>query len=299
MMKNYQLLFLSITVALLTACGSGGSGSGSKKSSSQIATPNKPSKNLINEKETQKGNSENKPSSKPNNGEQQNNPKNETGSEINNKKEQSGNQQGNPEDEPSSKPSDSVSDNLKQAVRDSLKAKVDWDPAKGHSSLVIDGKSYNKGDFVYFSDFELGESEHNFKDTEDKEVIIKGKMKVYRLPYSVIVADKYTDVTLADNNSANSYRGFYGTGFYAGYLTKDLPETGSADYVGKSLYNDETGDFKLSVNFGKKAITSGEEKLMLKSMILSIPGTSLGLRRRRLLEMLNLLEKVTNLVMAR
>ncbi len=309
-MKNYQLLFLSITVALLTACGSGGSGSGSEKSSSQIATPNKPSKNLINDKETPKGNSENKPSSKPNNGEQENNPKNETGSEINNKKEQSGNQQGNsedkpnskpdegnqqgnskdkpsskpdegnqqdnsedkpsskpdesnqqgnPEDEPSSKPSDNVPDNLKQAVKKALEFKVDWEPVPNHSSVTIDKNSYNKGESFYLTDFGLGYSEHDFASSEDKEYIAEGKLRIYRLPYSVIVAATEEKVTaLAPyNNNEDGVVG-YGAGLYVGYLTKDLPETGTADYVGKSFYNDETGNLKLSVNFGEKAITSGE-----------------------------------------
>ncbi len=208
MMKNYQLLFLSITVVLLTACGSGGSGGSSSSTAGRNNLPHQYD----------------------------------------------------------------VKPELKQAVRDSLKYKVDWEPVKGHQPEVIDGKGYNKGDFIYLTDFDLGETEHNFKTTDDKEAIIKGKLRVYRLPYSVIVADKYTDVTLASNNPDNSYGGFYGVGFYMGYLTNDLPKTGSADYVGKSFYNDETGDFKLSVNFGEKAVTSGEITGLTTGKVTFKPG---------------------------
>ncbi len=195
-MKNYQLLFLSIIVALLTACGSGGSGGSSSSTAGRNNLPHQYD----------------------------------------------------------------VKPELKQAVRDSLKVKVDWDPAKGHQSDIIDGKVYKNGDFIYLTDFDLGYSTHDESTSRKNLFISKSKLRVYRLPYSVILATTVTDATsLVSYNDGNKEDiESYGADSYAGYLTKDLPQTGSANYVGKSFYNDETGNLKLSVNFGEKAITGGE-----------------------------------------
>ncbi len=130
-MKKYQLLFLGVTVALLTACGSGGSGGSSSSTAGRNNLPYQYD----------------------------------------------------------------VKPELKQAVRDSLKYKVDWEPVKGRKTLTIDGKSYNKGDFIYYTNFDLGYSKHDDFESRKGSHITKGEFRVYRQPYSLILAGIEKEVT--------------------------------------------------------------------------------------------------------
>lgn len=145
-----------------------------------------------------------------------------------------------------------VPENLKQAVKDALNFKVYWDPAPDQHSMKIGEKTYNKGDSIDFTDFDLGYSEKSLISTQTKEVIANGKMRVYRLPYSLIMADSYDSAKLASDNTSGNEVLSNGSGFYLGHFTNNLPSTGAANYVGKSFYNEETGNFNLNVDFGNK-----------------------------------------------
>ncbi len=157
-----------------------------------------------------------------------------------------------------------VPNHLKDAVREALSMLVDWDPAPGpggYKPLTIAGKTYNKGDRVYFTDFDLGYSEKPYLGTYITKAKQSGIIRVYRLPYSMILSHTISkaEETLDDDSVI---RHSYGTGVnlsslgYLGYHTKeeDLPQTGKATYVGKSFYHKETGNFNLDVDFGSKKV---------------------------------------------
>ncbi len=222
-MKGQTILSICIAGALLTACGS--SGSAGTKPANTNSNTKPPIKNTDTNK-TGKG----KPS---------------TDNSTNSK---------NPNTSPAKGKSE-VPNNLEKAVKEALKFEIDHAPAPNHqSSVVIGNKSYNKGDFVYFTDFDLGYSEHNDSYSETEDGSTKGKTRLYRLPYSVIVAETITDIKLATNNSDKHFAMGHGATLYLGYPTKNLPQTGKANYTGKSFYNEETGNFSLATDFGSKKV---------------------------------------------
>ncbi len=148
-----------------------------------------------------------------------------------------------------------VPSHLKRAVKEALKFQVHYEHAPNYkATAVIDNKSYNKGDFIYLTDFDLGYSVHNFIDSESEYGATKGKVRIYRLPYSVITADTITYIDLATNNTHGTNSVSYGAKFYLGYPTKNLPKTGKANYTGKSFYNEEMGNLNLVADFGSKKV---------------------------------------------
>ncbi len=150
-----------------------------------------------------------------------------------------------------------VPNHLKDAVREAMTYPVYWDPAPGRSALTLGNKTYNKGDSLDFTIFPLGYSEESGSISISGEVNTIGKFRIYRLPYSIITAETITDIELASNSNYNRFGVGYGTAFYLGYPTQSLPQTGKATYVGKSFYNEETGDFNMTVDFADKKVTDG------------------------------------------
>ncbi len=150
-----------------------------------------------------------------------------------------------------------VPNHLKDAVREAMTYPVDWDPAPGHSALTLGNKTYNKDDRIDLASFPLGYSEVNSISSDSEGIVATGKYRIYRLPYSVIIAELILDAEPASDNTAEQFSYTQSTGPYVGYLTQNLPQTGKATYTGKSFYNEEIGDFNMAVDFADKKVTDG------------------------------------------
>ncbi len=148
---------------------------------------------------------------------------------------------------------------LQQAVKNALKIPVYWNPALGDKvSVTMGDKSYQNGDNVDLTDFDLGLTQTNFTDSQDEGYSSKGNVKIYRQNYSAIMAFLPTEGKLASNNDIEKEtEEVVSISRPIGYVTKNMPETGKATYKGKSFYQTEEGNFNLAVNFGDNKV-SGE-----------------------------------------
>ncbi len=242
-MKKQHILSICIAGALLTACGSGGS-AGIKNNNTNITPPDNGSTN--NNSSTDNGTNNN---GSANNGSANNGSTTDNGTNNNT---------------PNTNPTNGklpyphkVPAELQSAVKDALQLEVDWNPAPGDKhSFVMNGKTHNKGDKIDLTELDLGLTETSYSAGADKDYSDKGKMKVYRQNYSVIMAFLPTEGKLASNNSdTNEQRETISLSAPIGYLTKDLPTAGKATYKGKAFYQTETGNLNLAVNFGDKKVS--------------------------------------------
>ncbi len=170
-----------------------------------------------------------------------------------------------------------VPNHLKDAVETALKIDVDWEPAKGYNPLTINNNKYEKGDIAELSQFNLGYSENTYTLT-NKDIIQKGLLKVYRMPYSLIfslIADKGSVKLSSENDGTapdkyNDIMAFKPG--YTGYYTDNMPEVGKTTYLGKAFVGNEVGEFNLDVDFGDSKSVSGKITNLAKGDIILEKG---------------------------
>ncbi len=229
-MKKQHLLSICIAGALLTACSSGGS-SGMKNNNINIAKPD---------------NSSTIDNGTGNNGTNQNTENNEL-------------------PHPRKVPQE-----LQNAVNDAQKMKIIWSPMKGQHSETIGNKSYNKDEFIYAADFDMGYTEHPFTHSNNEYSDDTGKVKIYRMSY-VTIFNFITDKNSIKNNTTTEQDISHYAPYNAGYFTDKAPSTGKATYKGIAFVGDDKGQFNLDVDFGHQS-TSGKITNLSKSDIILEKG---------------------------
>ncbi len=168
-----------------------------------------------------------------------------------------------------------VPNNLKDAVEKTMQIKIDWQGAIGYKPMSINGREYDTGEQVNFSQFNLGYSENTYTFT-NKRTIEQGKFRIYRMPYSVVfsfIADKNSVKYAPNYHSTEKFDDVLafkpGVGGY--YTDKDTPTTGTATYQGIAFIGNEKGTFNLDVDFAKKT-TEGKITNLAKNDIILEKG---------------------------
>lgn len=109
----------------------------------------------------------------------------------------------------------------------------------------VDGRYYFGGESVSFSEFPNGLSEYKI-ETSDGWNSNQGKLKIYQLPYSVVVG-------VSNNNDSNWGRDDY-IKDNLGYLTllSNIPREGKASYNGVAFSQSENGSLSYFIDFSAR-----------------------------------------------
>ncbi len=261
-MKKQHLLSICIVGALLTACGGGSDGNNTginKGHNNSSATDNNSNSNGSNSNgsnsngSNSNGSNSNGSNSNGSNGNGSNsngsnsNGSDGNGSSSNGSNTNNGTNNSNQTSSNGKLPYEhEVPEELKEAVEEALTLEL----GSGNYSITIGNKSYNGGDDLKLTDFDLGLTKTNYNEGDDSGSS-KGSLKIYRQNYSALMTFLPTDRSINDEEEHTDTRSVTSL---RGYVTETMPETGKATYKGKSFYQQEEGDFNLDVNFGENTV---------------------------------------------